>query len=738
MRNWRFTFLVDADLNEEQALAVQTVEGPVLILAGAGSGKTRVITYRIAKLVKEHSVFPNRILAVTFTNKAAQEMRERCQSLLEIKKGDSEPFIRTFHSLCLYILRREGKSVGLGSNFTVYDSDMQESLIKEILKKRDLDTKEFKPSHLSNAFSHAKDAFLTAEEYSRKNQDDGYARTISDVFLEYEKEKLKRNAVDFGDLILLTVILFRDYPMVLERYQNYWQYIMVDEYQDTNKIQYHLVQLLASKTKNLCVVGDDDQSIYSWRGADITNILNFSKDYPEALVVKLEENYRSTKTIINAAASVIANNTIRTKKTLRTNNPAGEKIKVTLYQNETEEANGILQKIKRYKKPTSRYAEHAIFYRTNSQSRYFEETFRKNAIPYKIFGGFRFFDRKEVKDLIAYLSIIINPLDSTSLLRIINSPPRGIGETTVERLISYSVQEGISLYECLSKKIPEIKKGTAQKLKDLSTLFEDLMSDHEKQEPASDIAYELIERSGYREYLENEDTEEAFSRLENLNEFVNALKEYEENSENPSLEEYLGNISLITSEDNTKDLADYVILMTVHNAKGLEFKHVYLAGMEEGTFPHFLASDTKEGVEEERRLCYVAITRAREHLEISLSRYTRKFGEVEARIPSRFLEEIPSEHLSGDWFESSYGVRKPSHSPQASRTSQKEEKNESIHSQKNSGTYKVGMKVRHKVYGEGKIKSVSGSGDNQKVEVVFGSHVEKKFLLAYTPLEIIL
>jgi DNA helicase-2/ATP-dependent DNA helicase PcrA len=727
--------MTSTGLNSEQNKAVNTLDGPVLILAGAGSGKTRVITFRIAKLITDHNVFPNRILAVTFTNKAAQEMRERCSLILGSQK--ESPFIRTFHSLCLYILRREGKHLGLGNNFTVYDSDMQESLIKEILKKNDLDTKEFRPNQLANLFSKAKDSFQTAEEFSKQSSDDIYGKTVAKVFLAYEKEKFQRNGLDFGDLILSCVILFRDFPLILERYQNYWQYIMVDEYQDTNKIQYHLVQQLASKHRNICVVGDDDQSIYSWRGADISNILNFNKDYPESLVVKLEENYRSTQVIINTAAKVISNNSRRTEKTLYTNNPEGEKIRLTTYQNEIEEANGIVQKIQKLKKPNSRYSENAIFYRTNSQSRYFEEVFRKKGIPYKIFGGFRFFDRKEVKDLVAYLSVIVNPVDSTSLLRIINSPPRGIGDTTLSRLMNYSIENGLSLLECLQKSIPDVKKGTSKKLTDLYRMFENFISEHEKKRSPSDLTYEVLERSGYREFLENEGTEESFSRLENLNEFVNALREYEETSENPTLEEYLGNISLITSEEDSKDLPDYVILMTVHNAKGLEFNHVFLAGMEDGTFPHFLASDSKEDLEEERRLCYVAITRAREKLEISLARYTRKFGEVEARIPSRFLEEFPKEYLTGDVTESTYGVRSPDFSPRASSAVIKKHNEESIQGKQTQGQYSVGKRVRHKVYGEGKIVSVSGTGDNTKVSVQFGAHVEKKFLLAYTPLELI-
>lgn len=721
-------------LNLPQKQAVETVNGPLLILAGAGSGKTRVITYRIANLIKNHNVHPNQILAVTFTNKAADEMKKRSLSLLG--NLEQEPFIKTFHSLCLYLLRREGKALGIGSNFTIYDSDMQESLIKEILKSKEIDTKEFKPAVLANIFSKSKDSFLTAEEYAKKAEDDNTSRLIANTFLSYEMEKQKRNALDFGDLILKTVILFRDFPVILEKYQRLWKYVMVDEYQDTNKIQYHLVKALSELNKNICVVGDDDQSIYSWRGADISNILNFHKDYPEATIVKLEENYRSTKTIIETAANLIQYNKKRTNKTLRTNNPLGDKIQIKIFQNESEEAEGVVREILNRKKGSknSIFSDYAIFYRTNSQSRYFEEALRKKGIPYKIFGGFRFFDRKEVKDLIAYLSVVINPLDSTSLLRILNSPPRGIGETTVERLLKLSIEEGISLFECLDRESSEIKKGTKAKLKSLHRMFTTAMDDLSSK-PPSEIAYDILEHSGYRENLENEGTEDSFSRLSNLNEFVNALKEYEETNPDSSLEEYLGNISLITSEDNTKDLNDYVVLMTIHNAKGLEFKHVFLTGMEEGTFPHFLSLDTKDGIEEERRLAYVAITRARENLEISFSRFTRKFGEVDARFPSRFLEELPSEYLSGEIEE--FGIRQPDRAPEAKRLISKEAKYESTHSKSGSSALGVGKRVRHKVYGEGKIISLTGTGDNQKVEVQFGPHVVKKFLLAYTPLEVI-
>ncbi len=720
-------------LNPEQSKAVTTLEGPVLILAGAGSGKTRVITHRIANLVVNHQVRPDQILAVTFTNKAAGEMRERCLHLLgEIP---FPPFIKTFHSLCLFILRRDGKALGYSSDFTVYDTDLQESLIKEILKREEADTKEFKPKTLLNIFSTAKDSFKTPEEYAKENQDNLIEKFISKIFLEYEAEKKKRNALDFGDLILSTVLLFRDFPEILLKYQNRWKFIMVDEYQDTNHIQYHLVQKLASLHKNICVVGDDDQSIYSWRGADISNILNFNKDYADTLIVKLEENYRSTKNIIGAAASVIVRNAERTDKTLRTNNPVGEKITLSIYQDESEEAAGITKKIIA-KKKKGKYADSAVFYRTNSQSRYLEESFRRAAIPYKIFGGFRFFDRKEVKDIIAYLSVIVNPLDSTSLLRVINTPARGIGDTTIERILDYSVSEGLSVFECLKIPISGIKKGTITKLKDLASLLEDLMEDFEKKESPSDIAYELIERSGYRESLETEGTEESFSRLENLNQFVNALKEYEANSEEPSLSEYLNSVSLLTSEEDQQNVSDYVSLMTIHNAKGLEFKNVFIAGMEEGTFPHFLASESKEGVEEERRLCYVAITRARQSLEISYSNFTKKFGVVEARVSSRFIDEIADEFWENKESAPVFGVRRPESPPQAKNADTQSEKRESKLGSDKNQVFREGQKVRHKVYGEGKIVKLTGSGDNLKADVRFGQFVEKKFLLAYTPLEI--
>ncbi|WCL47894.1 ATP-dependent helicase [Leptospira sp. GIMC2001] len=721
-------------LNEEQRKAVLQTEGPVLILAGAGSGKTRVITHRIAHLVDNLEKQPESICAVTFTNKAAGEMRERVNSLLPNGIGE-RVMIRTFHSLCLFILRRDAKKLGFLSGFTVYDTSLQESLIKEVMKELKIDPKQLKPSTVANTISRSKDAMISSNKYLDEYETDFFTEKVDAIYREYEKRKENRQALDFGDLIYRTVKLFRDQPSVLNYYVNRWKYLMVDEYQDTNKAQYELVKLLAGPNNNICVVGDDDQSIYSWRGADISNILSFNKDYASSCVIKLEENYRSTPTILGAAAELIRNNKNRTDKTIFTNNMDGEKISLNSFENEMEEAESIILKVinrRKNSKSNLPLREHAVFYRTNAQSRYFEEACRRHAIAYKIFGGFRFFDRKEIKDIIAYLNIIVNPLDSTSLIRIINTPSRGIGDVSIEKLQNISVSEGISLYEVLGSHLQGIKKGTSIKIQDFRKLLDDLQEKYEQKVLPSAIAYELIERSGLREEMENEGTEESISKLENINEFVNSIKDYEAKTEDPNLDEFLNQISLLTSEDDGAQVDDYLTLMTVHNSKGLEFKFVYMAGLEDGTFPHSLSMDSLEGPEEERRLAYVAITRAKEKLDMSYCRNTRKFGYVEPRMVSRFLSEI-----SGDFFDESgekkqYGVRKPTHKPipGSMKSDDNKEKGE-------PGKLREGCIVRHKVYGEGVVFQISGAGDNRKVEVRFGNHIEKKFLLAYTPLEII-
>ncbi|WP_061216906.1 ATP-dependent helicase [Leptospira borgpetersenii] len=724
-------------LNEEQKKAVLQITGPVLILAGAGSGKTRVITHRIANLLVNHGI--DRICALTFTNKAAAEMVERVKNLVPFLPANLQ--IKTFHSLCLYILRREAFFFGFDSAFTVYDTTLQESLLKQVVKDLSLDPKFYKPSMLGNYISGLKDKMLSPETYLEKEGRTDFSKTVSAIYKEYEKRKDANRAFDFGDLIWKTVQLFQKSPDAIAKYRHKWEYVMVDEYQDTNKVQYQLVLLLAGEKRNLCVVGDDDQSIYSWRGADIGNILNFEKDFPESTVIKLEENYRSSSNIILAASKVISNNTQRKQKEIFTNNPKGSPVVLNEFENESEEAHGVITRIRtRIRSAYSygtEYKNIAIFYRTNSQSRYFEEALRNLGIPYKIFGGFRFFDRAEIKDFIAYLSVVSNPLDSVSLLRIVNYPPRGIGDSGIGKIREFSLEKGISLLEALGQEDIPLKKAAKSKGKELYSLFSDLIEKAEKNSSPSEIALELLNRSGLVSHLRDEGTEESIARLENLQELVNSIEEYEKNSDSPSLEEYLNQISLITSEEESKELTDYVNLMTVHNAKGLEFKIVFLSGLEEGTFPHSMSlEDSHFGDEEERRLFYVALTRAREQLFLSYCRTSRKFGKVEDRIPSRFLSEIPEECFV-ERVSREHTARRPQGAPLASKTRRIEEKFNSAFSSTPDPTnlyLKPGDRVRHKQFGIGTIQTISGKEKNTKVSIRFGN-VEKNFFVAYTPLE---
>ncbi|MBP7281503.1 MAG: UvrD-helicase domain-containing protein [Leptospiraceae bacterium] len=721
-------------LNEEQRKAVLQTDGPVLILAGAGSGKTRVITHRIAHLILDKGISPYNICALTFTNKAAAEMKERVIGL--IPNSYHGISIKTFHSLCLTLLRSNADLVELKSGFTVYDTSLQEALIKDVIKTMGLDIKLFTPSQIANRISHAKDSMILPDDFGADLRKDFFIENVRAIYKKYEERKKQNNAVDFGDLILKTVLLFKNHPSVIQRYNILWKYVMVDEYQDTNKIQYELTKLLAGHHKNICVVGDDDQSIYSWRGADIRNILDFEKDFPNTFTVKLEENYRSYANIIEAASNLIKNNSERKSKNIFSSKPPGDKITLTQFYSEHEEANAIIKQIQKLYKTENSYTKFVIFYRTNAQSRYFEEALRSASIPYKIFGGFRFFDRLEIKDIIAYLSVIVNPGDDISLLRIVNSPPRGIGDTTLEKVKAYSLSRGISILDALNVEIPEIRKGTFKKTKELYNKFQDLIDMQKANDNPSKIVLQLLETMNIHEHYRNEDSLESSDRLENIEQFVTAIKEYEENAENPSLTEYLGDIVLLTSEEDTKDLPDYVTLMTVHNSKGLEFDYVFLTGMEEGTFPHRMSMDSESEIEEERRLCYVAITRAKIKLYISHASFTRKYGNVEDRIPSRFLKEIPYELFeNGKNVQDEYRYT-PSYPPRAGDRKE----NLVLDNQKRSITtadqakLSVGDKVKHKDYGIGKIAEISGSGDNLKVKISFG-YSQKSFLLAYTKLE---
>lgn len=722
------------ELNTPQQMAVTKTEGPLLILAGAGSGKTRVITYRIAYLIQELNVHPRNICAVTFTNKAAKEMRERVDSIVGHSARDVT--IKTFHSLCLSILRSNTELCGLKSGFTVYDSSLQESLIKEICRELNVDNKEYPATKIANTLNQAKDSNI--EPLKSFKMDIDSDKTIQLIFEKYEAAKQTRNAVDFGDLILKTVQLFLKNSDVLERYNRFWKYIMVDEYQDTNKLQYQLSRCLAGEQKNLCVVGDDDQSIYSWRGADIRNILEFELDYPEAFIVKLEENYRSTSNIIEAAKNVISNNTQRKQKEVFSQKESGEKILFTEYQNEYEEAETIADAIKELNKSTKTYSSFAIFYRTNAQSRYFEEAVRMRGIPYKIFGGFRFYDRAEIKDMIAYLSILINSYDSTSLLRIINTPIRGIGDTSIDKIRELSIAEGISLFEALNHPFLDLKKAALSSVRQLYKHFIDLIDMNEAKVSPSEIAKKLVDIMGIHEHYSKGKNIEDRDKLENISEFINSIIEYEENTEEPDLSEYLNQITLLTSEEDNSKITDFVHLMTVHNAKGLEFDYVFLSGMAEDIFPHFMSNNSKFGIEEERRLCYVAITRAKKQLFISSPEYTRYYGSVNARNPSRFLNEIPRELMEFGVLEVGVTKRKPKSPPLSSNKSGfSDTTNVKSEAKEQSTKIQVGSKVRHKNFGVGKVIEVSGTGDNKMVKIKFGPHLEKKFMLLYTPLEIL-
>lgn len=711
-------------LNDSQREAVLHTEGPVLLLAGAGSGKTRVITHRIAHLILNKNTFPYKICALTFTNKAAGEMKERVIQLLP--NSGHMVMIKTFHSLCLMIIRKFYSDLGLKPGFTVYDSSLSETLIKEIIKDLSLDNKVYKPKNIYAIIQSAKDKMISCEDFLIDNSGDSFYKTAHKIYEIYESRKIERNAVDFGDLIFKTVLLLKDNTEIKMYYNSLWEYLMIDEYQDTNKSQYILSSILSGEKKNICVVGDDDQSIYSWRGADIRNILDFEKDYPNTKIIKLEENYRSTSNIILAASSVIQNNESRKSKTLFTKKEKGLPILFVPCSSEIDESKFVIQKIVEYFKTEKSYLHSAIFYRTNAQSRFFEDSLRAENIPYKIYGGFRFFDRAEIKDIIAYLTVIVNPMDTGNLLRIINFPPRGIGETTIEKLRNKAQDTGLPLFSILGME-NDLRKQTSKNLSQFLDILSDLKKMMEGGAPPSAIAKSAVVQFGIDEEYKKEGDIESIDRMENLAQFIESIQEYEESTESPSLDEYLSQISLLTSEEDGSEVSDYVTLMTVHNSKGLEFHRVFLTGMEEGTFPHFMSMDSDSELEEERRLCYVAITRAREELIISYSRVTRRFGDIQDRLPSRFLGEIPEELLSVNPV--SY-YRKPDHTPMSGDRKKTISGSYAIR----AGDFQIGEKVRHKDYGIGKIISLTGTGDNRKVKIQFG-YTEKNFLLAYTQLE---
>ena len=644
--------LLDA-LNEPQRQAVMATDGPLLILAGAGSGKTRVLTHRTAYLIEECGVNPYNIMAITFTNKAAGEMRERIDQM--VGYGSESIWVCTFHSTCVRILRRYIDRLGFGTNFTIYDSDDQKTLMKDICKRLEIDTKMYKEKMFLSAISSAKDELIDPIEFETRAAGDYVKRKQAQVYREYQQALKQNNALDFDDLIMKTVELFKLDKEVLASYQDRFRYIMVDEYQDTNTAQFELIRLLALKYQNLCVVGDDDQSIYKFRGANIYNILNFEHHFPDATVIKLEQNYRSTQNILDAANAVIANNQGRKEKRLWTDNGAGDKITFEQLDTAAEEADFVARDIaRRVRKGEYQYKDSAILYRTNAQSRLFEERFITANIPYKIFGGVNFYARKEVKDLLAYLKTIDNGQDDLAVRRIINIPKRGIGAASINKVALYAQEQEISFYDalCVAEQVPGLGKAAA-KIRPF-VLFIQSMKAKAKLLSVADLLQEVIETTGYVRELEAEGTDEAEARIENIDELISKAVDYAEGEEAPTLNGFLENVALVADIDSFDENSDYVVLMTLHSAKGLEFPNVYLAGLEDGLFPSYMSitSDNSQAeIEEERRLAYVGITRAKKNLTITSARVRMVRGQTQYGKVSRFVREIPPELLSGKIYE---------------------------------------------------------------------------------------
>ena len=726
-------------LNQVQQEAVFHTEGPVLILAGAGSGKTRVLTHRIAYLIEEMGVNPWNIMAITFTNKAAEEMRERVDKLVGF--GSESIWVSTFHSTCVRMLRRYIDRLGFDNNFTIYDTDDQKTLIKDVCKRLNVDTKIYKERMILSAISKAKEEMVTPEEYLLNAGGDFAQKKLGAIYQEYQKQLKKNNALDFDDLLCKTVELFEYNPDVLEYYQNRFRYIMVDEYQDTNTVQFRFVSMLAKKYKNLCVVGDDDQSIYKFRGANIENILGYEKVFPEAKVIKLEQNYRSTGNILNAANMVIRNNKGRKSKTLWTDKEDGEKIK--LYQCETgyEEAERIVAEIKNLiAEGTYRYSECALLYRTNAQSRILEEQFVRENIPYKVVGGVNFYARKEIKDVLCYLKTIDNGRDDLAVRRIINVPKRGIGLTTIDRVQEYATEHEMSFYDALrmAEQIPSLGRA-ASKIVPFVNLIQVLRSKLEFMS-LKDFLEEIITSTEYEKEYENEDAEEAAARMENIDELISKIADYEEKEENPTLSGFLEEVALIADIDSLDESSNRVVLMTLHSAKGLEFPKVFLCGMEDGLFPSYMCitSDDPSDIEEERRLCYVGITRAMESLTISLAKQRMIRGETQWNKPSRFLKEIPFELFEGVIKENkikempkntAYSTAK-----QAFQTKAFQPKTFAVNPSKGLD-YGVGDTVFHIKFGTGVVKEILEGGRDYEVTVEFEKAGVKKMFASFAKLK---
>ncbi len=731
-------------LNDKQREAVLQTEGPVLILAGAGSGKTRVLTHRIAYLIEEKKVNPWNILAITFTNKAAGEMRERVDRLVGF--GSDSIWVSTFHSTCVRILRRHIDRLGYSTNFAIYDGDDQKTLMKDVCRRLDVDTKVYKERALLAAISSAKDELITPEQYALDAGGDYSRQKIAAVYREYQRQLKGNNALDFDDLLMKTVELFQNCPEVLEYYQERFRYIMVDEYQDTNTAQFKLVSLLAAKYRNLCVVGDDDQSIYRFRGANIGNILNFEEFFPEAHTIKLEQNYRSTQNILNAANSVISNNKGRKEKRLWTEKEEGEKIRLRQFLTGYEEAEFVAGDIEgRVRRGECQYKDCAILYRTNAQSRLFEEKLLMGNVPYKIIGGINFYARKEIKDLLAYLKTVDNAVDDLAVRRIINVPKRGIGATTLTRVQEYASEKEISFYDALrqAENVPALGRSVP-KLKSFVTFIQSLRTMAEEIS-VRELLETIINETGYVKELEAEGTEEAEARIENIDELISKVVAYEESEEHPTLSGFLEEVALVADIDSLDENSDHVVLMTLHSAKGLEFPNVYLAGMEDGIFPSYMTvtSDDPTELEEERRLCYVGITRAMDHLTLTCARQRMIRGEVQYNRMSRFLQEIPEELLgtSRDQEKSvkpriAETVRKTAF--QEARSSFKAkafDPKEFKVTKADSLDYGENDRVKHIKFGEGTVEKIVDGGRDFEVTVNFDRCGVKKMFAGFAKLK---
>ena len=763
--------LLDA-LNEPQRQAVMATDGPLLILAGAGSGKTRVLTHRTAYLIEECGVNPYNIMAITFTNKAAGEMRERIDQM--VGYGSESIWVCTFHSTCVRILRRYIDRLGFGTNFTIYDSDDQKTLMKDICKRLEIDTKMYKEKMFLSAISSAKDELIDPIEFETRAAGDYVKRKQAQVYREYQQALKQNNALDFDDLIMKTVELFKLDKEVLASYQDRFRYIMVDEYQDTNTAQFELIRLLALKYQNLCVVGDDDQSIYKFRGANIYNILNFEHHFPDATVIKLEQNYRSTQNILDAANAVIANNQGRKEKRLWTDNGAGDKITFEQLDTAAEEADFVARDIaQRVRKGEYQYKDCAILYRTNAQSRLFEERFITANIPYKIFGGVNFYARKEVKDLLAYLKTIDNGQDDLAVRRIINIPKRGIGAASINKVALYAQEQEISFYDalCVAEQVPGLGKAAA-KIRPF-VLFIQSMKAKAKLLSGADLLQEVIETTGYVRELEAEGTDEAEARIENIDELISKAVDYAEGEEAPTLNGFLENVALVADIDSFDENSDYVVLMTLHSAKGLEFPNVYLAGLEDGLFPSYMSitSDNSQAeIEEERRLAYVGITRAKKNLTITSARVRMVRGQTQYGKVSRFVREIPPELLSGKIYEpktkeepieqstfqkarkafrtvpsyggSGYGKEVGEGYGSTFRSSKatkpvytKVENQRDFGSAGGALSYQVGDRVRHIKFGDGEVMAIVSGGRDYEVTVDFDKVGTKKMFASFAKLK---